>query len=1007
MAIYHLSMKVISRGNGQNAVASAAYRSGEELTDEQDGSVKFYDRSVLPETHILAPEKSPEWVFDRQKLWNNVERSETRINSRLARELEIALPIELSNDQQTKLINEFIQTNCVDRGMIADIAIHRDHRENPHAHVMLTTREITSQGFGEKNRSWNQKEYLEHTRKAWAEVCNKHLENANSLERIDHRSYKDQGVDLIPTEHVGVKGYRDLREGKENDTINRNRVVEAYNQKVISLQEKRDQLLNEGLTEKTNDPSDLVVTYRMYMTNQRELRIAYNKLNYYGDKLKKDKTLSLFEREQYAKAQKKVKEIGSRKFDYLENVNKFLSGESSIYVKFAKDFGEAQAEKLRKNLQSSGKEISNSMQKYIDRTATRYSEEMSIRFADQIRQLGTSDIKTIIPQVEKQLYTDSAKRIVKGWVSHESVTKKLVTLNEELEKHRDNGTRGSDKKSISIIKEISVLENVKQFYETQALAELRSKGFHELVDKYNTPKHQSVIVSMYEELVRHPDKISSSVGLETRVFNNFKLRKVQDIVRGELSGVNIQKRLDSLDQWRNIQERSIAKLSNGEVSEAVQQKITEKSEQLVQTKQSIQLLREGQHILAARTSDYLKQHPDIKDSLENIQLSVRHKLHDPMSMDFKKEANYHLFTDSNSTLNKQELIMKMYDNIMDFKEYDVEKNSKEILYRHEYSSYRAIMGNLDEARRQTEKLSEGLEQAQDRVQRHKEILDQFEEKWTTKKDLEGSKLAIGKGNKLREIDQWLSDNEITARTKSGALNQLKYQYNQAVYQVTKYDELSKAKIPALENMKVITENKAVRTVEKDFKLQAGFQYRIPMTDDKKELFVYYAEAKKELGVEHLDTQKFESKLSQFTEQHKQAANELKSTQEMIQEKQTNLDRFEKSVNGRLSRFEESLGNQSDKNFSKTKEQIDGLRTFKKEEVKRMESQIKELKEQEKAQRDKASQKAQAVGIARSFKDVLNSYKSQVSEAEMNLARKNRLKSLEKDQGLELELERKK
>jgi hypothetical protein len=160
MAIFHLSVSVISRGKGQSAIASAAYRSGDRLVDEQTGESKFYKRSVHPETFIMTPTVAPTWAHDRQRLWNAVEESETRKNSRLAREFNVALPQELSETDQRKLLKDYVQHEFVDQGMIADVAIHRDHPENPHAHVMLTTREISEDGFTNKNRDWNQKEQL-------------------------------------------------------------------------------------------------------------------------------------------------------------------------------------------------------------------------------------------------------------------------------------------------------------------------------------------------------------------------------------------------------------------------------------------------------------------------------------------------------------------------------------------------------------------------------------------------------------------------------------------------------------------------------------------------------------------------------------------------------------------------------------------------------------------------------------------------------------------------------
>ena len=249
MAIFHLSMKIISRANGQNAVASAAYRSGELLVDEKTGEEKFYSRTVAPETHILAPNHSPEWVFNRQKLWNEVENAELRINSQVAREVQIALPLELSNEQQTELTKKFIQDVFVSRGMVADIGIHRDHAENPHAHVMLTTREITPDSFTTKNRDWNSKEYLKNVREQWANYVNKELELTGSKERIDHRSHADRELSILPTKHVGVKAKALSEKGYSIDSVTENLAIKEYNKKIISLEEKREELLRQKYTQ--------------------------------------------------------------------------------------------------------------------------------------------------------------------------------------------------------------------------------------------------------------------------------------------------------------------------------------------------------------------------------------------------------------------------------------------------------------------------------------------------------------------------------------------------------------------------------------------------------------------------------------------------------------------------------------------------------------------------------------------------------------------------------------
>jgi MobA/MobL family len=241
MAIYHFSAQVISRGKGQSAVAAAAYRSGDRLMDERTGEEKFYHREHQPDTMILAPSNSPEWVQDRERLWNEVEKSETRVNSRLAREINIALPRELNHDQQRELIQNYAKEQFIDQGMVADIAIHRDDKENPHAHVMLTTREMTAEGLGPKNRDWNKKELLEQWREEWANHANKTLEKEGIQDRISHLSHEVRGLEQLPTVHLGHIAHEMEKRGVQSDRGNINRERQEHNALVVDLQKYREE----------------------------------------------------------------------------------------------------------------------------------------------------------------------------------------------------------------------------------------------------------------------------------------------------------------------------------------------------------------------------------------------------------------------------------------------------------------------------------------------------------------------------------------------------------------------------------------------------------------------------------------------------------------------------------------------------------------------------------------------------------------------------------------------
>lgn len=206
MAIYHLNMKVIGRSSGRSATAAAAYRSGTKITDERSGVTHDYTRKHgVDYSEILVPENASNWVSDRHQLWNEVERVEKRKDAQLAREFDVALPQELSQEQAQNLITDYVQKEFVDRGMVADIALHELDSDNPHAHVMLTTRSLDQNGFGKKCRDWNDKAQLEHWRQSWQDHTNHALEQAGHTERIDCRSLEAQGIDRVPQIHLGAK----------------------------------------------------------------------------------------------------------------------------------------------------------------------------------------------------------------------------------------------------------------------------------------------------------------------------------------------------------------------------------------------------------------------------------------------------------------------------------------------------------------------------------------------------------------------------------------------------------------------------------------------------------------------------------------------------------------------------------------------------------------------------------------------------------------------------------
>ena len=201
---------MISRSQGRSATAAAAYRVAERIEDRRTGlTFDYAARGGVDHTEILAPDHAPDWVRDRSELWNRVEESETRKNSQVAREVRVALPDELTHAQRVALVRDYAQAQFVDRGMVADIALHAPGRvgdeRNHHAHILLTTREIDAEGsvpgggFTTKNRDWNKVEVLEGWREAWARDSNAALERAGIEDRVDHRTLvaqRDEALEL-------------------------------------------------------------------------------------------------------------------------------------------------------------------------------------------------------------------------------------------------------------------------------------------------------------------------------------------------------------------------------------------------------------------------------------------------------------------------------------------------------------------------------------------------------------------------------------------------------------------------------------------------------------------------------------------------------------------------------------------------------------------------------------------------------------------------------------------
>jgi len=234
MAIYHFSAKIISRGSGRSAVAAAAYRSASRLHDERLGrDHDFTNKTGVVHSEILLPEGAPERMRDREALWNEVEATEKRKDAQLAREVEFAIPREMTKEQGVALARGFVVREFVERGMVADLNVHWDigvdGEAKPHAHVMLSLREVGPEGFGPKEREWNATALLQHWREAWASHVNERCAALGIDACVDHRSYEAQGIDLEPQHKIGAAGARRDARGQDAERADDHRDIARQN----------------------------------------------------------------------------------------------------------------------------------------------------------------------------------------------------------------------------------------------------------------------------------------------------------------------------------------------------------------------------------------------------------------------------------------------------------------------------------------------------------------------------------------------------------------------------------------------------------------------------------------------------------------------------------------------------------------------------------------------------------------------------------------------------------
>lgn len=235
-------MSIVKRSAGQSAIAAAAYRAGQRLADQANGVVHDYsNRRGVAHSEILLPDGAAPWMADRHLLWNHAEGIEKRSDAQLAREINMALPMELNHNQRVQLVRDYVRKEFVSRGMVADVAWHDpvaekgDDPRNFHAHILLTMRQAGPHGLHRvKTREWNSDELLRHWRESFARHQNEALERAGKRERVDARRLDVQraeaeragdraasaALDRVPEIHMGRRARSIEKRGARPESRN-------------------------------------------------------------------------------------------------------------------------------------------------------------------------------------------------------------------------------------------------------------------------------------------------------------------------------------------------------------------------------------------------------------------------------------------------------------------------------------------------------------------------------------------------------------------------------------------------------------------------------------------------------------------------------------------------------------------------------------------------------------------------------------------------------------------
>jgi len=578
MAQFHLNVSVISRGKGQSAIASASYRSGEKLYSERYDKTSFFERDVKPETYILKPSHAPNWTLNREELWNKVEKVERAKNSQLARELTVALPRELDNETQTKLIREYVQETFVDNGMVADIAIHRDDIENPHSHIMLTIRPFEENGtwgakqkkqylYDEegnklrtekgniksktiKNTNWDSKETLKYWRRNWSKKANQYLELKGYSERITEKSYAEQGIQKEPTIHEGYVARDMEKNGRKSDRMEHNRQVKKRNydkektRKEYASKEAEKEITS-GLTPKEKGQLKSVAKNLKVYVNYENLVDKQRMVNNWKKSVELNSEINIDK--DFSETFKKIEKTQ----DNINLGNDILENQSiRIYEKYYPELNKNQKFSTYYKMEIAQRSLENDRVLTTDEIKETLAEAQDKELNYMLKTITKSPYRKPIQDVQKQLFY--ANKDVKDFLNERNIDRedvhnlindeqkefKQLVKNEDrqlntvniLNKYYENSIKThyptADINGMKLKEKEAVAEIIDYYGENYSFEKLVSISEGNIPNKYSTTEQEIGLSYIYKiENGKMTDEDYDKIG------NSYYLKEIYDTIK--------------------------------------------------------------------------------------------------------------------------------------------------------------------------------------------------------------------------------------------------------------------------------------------------------------------------------------------------------------------------------------------------------------------------------------------------------------------------------------------